>query len=378
MASGPRLDSLTGLRFVAALHVALTHMPHLQADDSLPVSFRRCVISHGPAVPFFFILSGFILTYRYHRDFTVLNATSIKKFYFTRFARIWPVHLLTLGLACFLSPNPNHQNRIDSAILNAGLVQSWIPIELYSQSYNSVAWTLSIEVFFYLCTPFILRALANCRAVLGPLLAMTLPIWLLAATQSCYLSKSPSTLATYLVAVCPVVRLGEFLIGVLLALAFVQGRNGAPSRATQRECIEWTIVESIALFFLATLLYWGYTVPVYVRLNGYYTISLAILILVFARQKGYLSHFFASTVLKYLGEISFAFFMVHCLVFVALDRLTPSNLGSLERVALYLQAAGLVAVVVHHAVELPIGSWLVNRRRPAMTLPVAPASATAN
>lgn len=378
MGSGPRIDSLTGLRFVAALHVALTHMPHLQRDDSISLAFRQCVMSHGPAVPFFFILSGFILTYRYHQDFTVLTAPRLKRFYGTRSARLWPVHLLTLGFAFFLSPNPNHQNRWDSAILNAFLVQSWAPSELYSQSYNSVAWTLSIEVFFYLCTPFLLWGLARWRASPAQLIAMALPIWLLAATQSIYLSKNPSQIATYLVAVCPLVRLGDFLIGAMLALAYVRSGSTPQATTTQRERVEGTIVEGIALCFLASLLYGAHAVPLYLRLNGYYTILLGILIIVFARQKGYVSHFFASSGPRYLGEISFAFFMIHCLVFVALDRLTPSNLGSWERAALYLQTAGLVAVVVHHMVELPIAAWLLKRHRPATTIlaPSASASAT--
>lgn len=376
MGSGPRIQSLTGLRFVAALHVALTHMPHLQRDDSISLSFRQCVLSHGPGVPFFFILSGFILTYRYHQGFNVLTAPILKRFYGARFARLWPVHLLTLGFAFFLSPNPKHQNRWDSAILNAFLVQSWAPSELYSQSYNSVAWTLSIEVFFYLCAPFLLWGFARHRATPGLLIAMTVPIWLLAATQSIYLSKTPSQMATYLVAVCPLVRLGDFLIGAMLALAYVRGGHTPQAATTQRECVEWTLVEGIALAILASLLYGAHAVPLYLRLNGYYTISLAILIMVFARQKGYLSRFFASSGPKYLGEISFAFFMVHCLVFVALDRLTPSNLGSWERAALYLQSAGLVAVVVHHAVELPVAGWLLNQPRAGEALPIPSASAT--
>jgi len=376
MARVPRLDTLTGLRGLASLNVAVTHLPHLQRDESISLAFRRCLMSPGMGVQFFFILSGFILAYRYHQDFTTLKSPTIKRYYLSRFARIWPLHLLTLGFAFFLSPNPNHQNRLDSAILNAGLVHSWAPVELYAQSFNSVTWTLSIEVFFYLWVPFLLWGCARSLATPAQLLAMALPIWLLAAAQSMYLSMSPSPIATYMVAVCPLVRMGEFLIGVLLALAFVRGGQTSQGATTRREAIEWTVVEGITLFFLASLIYWAHAVPLYLRLNGYYTISLAILILVFARQKGYLSRFFASSGPRYFGEISFAFFMVHCMVFVALDKLAPPDLGSWERAALYLQCAGLVAALVHHTVELPIGAWLLNRPRSTATEPIPSVSAT--
>ncbi|WP_041064256.1 acyltransferase family protein [Cohnella kolymensis] len=50
-------------------------------------------------VSFFFVLSGFILFYNYHSQFTAFKMPSIKRFYIARIAKIYPVHLLTLVLA---------------------------------------------------------------------------------------------------------------------------------------------------------------------------------------------------------------------------------------------------------------------------------------
>ena len=61
-----RLDALTGLRFPAAAAVALAHLPNLHAEASLGPTVRRVLAEGGAGVPFFFILSGFVLAYSYH------------------------------------------------------------------------------------------------------------------------------------------------------------------------------------------------------------------------------------------------------------------------------------------------------------------------
>lgn len=53
-------------------------------------------------VGFFFVLSGFILTYTYHRDFDArLTWQRVRSIYVARFARIYPVHFVTTMIALF-------------------------------------------------------------------------------------------------------------------------------------------------------------------------------------------------------------------------------------------------------------------------------------
>src|SRR5229473_8251551 len=47
----------------------------------------------GDPVELFFILSGFILTYT-HPDVSGAEAPAIRQFYFSRFAKIYPIYLL--------------------------------------------------------------------------------------------------------------------------------------------------------------------------------------------------------------------------------------------------------------------------------------------
>src|SRR4051812_31356738 len=81
------IPSLTSLRFFAAIIVVLSHFSSIQYG--------------GVAVTFFFMLSGFILTYAHlqiDEDGQRLNV-SAKRFIASRAARILPTYFLALVIA---------------------------------------------------------------------------------------------------------------------------------------------------------------------------------------------------------------------------------------------------------------------------------------
>src|SRR5690242_12787179 len=78
----PALPALTSLRFLAALAVFLHHAG-LFADGFFGVTF-------------FFVLSGFILTYNYRRTLADGGRGAVWDFYVARFARVYPLHIFAL------------------------------------------------------------------------------------------------------------------------------------------------------------------------------------------------------------------------------------------------------------------------------------------
>jgi len=92
VARRPVIPALTGVRFLAALSVALYHLsPDVAA--SLGISPFYFYENSGDPVELFFILSGFILTYT-HPEVSGAEAPAIRQFYFSRFAKIYPIYLL--------------------------------------------------------------------------------------------------------------------------------------------------------------------------------------------------------------------------------------------------------------------------------------------
>ena len=142
-----QIPALTGVRFVAALWVVLYH------DSSRWPALLRPTIEVGfLAVPFFFLLSGFILTHTYGGP---LTARSYLTFLQRRFARLWPVHLVTLltlvaynAFVIQLKGHPANTSYVWGALPTELLmVRGWFDDELL---WNYPAWSIHAEWFAYL------------------------------------------------------------------------------------------------------------------------------------------------------------------------------------------------------------------------------------
>lgn len=156
----PDLPALTGLRFLAAAYVVVFHFAP-PAWSASPVLGK--FIGNGRlSVEFFFILSGFILTYVHDKPLT--SRLAQRAFWFSRFARIYPVYFLALMLCvpfwwqemiAWHGAGPMTTLYAGfTAILSAALVQSWVP--RFARDWNPAGWSLSAEAFFYACFPFLL------------------------------------------------------------------------------------------------------------------------------------------------------------------------------------------------------------------------------
>lgn len=155
-----KLDALTSLRFFAAAMIVIGHAHFI--FGSLGIA-NAAPLEQG--VSFFFVLSGFILAYNYP---TLEGAGAIKKFWLARFARVWPLHALMLFLWIALIFEFDRQKyfpgfdgfaRLTANIL---LLQAWIPLPNWAINFNGVAWSLSVEFFFYALFPLLIRYWSNC------------------------------------------------------------------------------------------------------------------------------------------------------------------------------------------------------------------------
>jgi peptidoglycan/LPS O-acetylase OafA/YrhL len=230
----PRLPAVTSLRFFAAFHVALFHMKEMRilTGPNWLTSFAG--IGYV-GVSFFFVLSGFILVYTYAG-----RNIELREFWQTRFARIYPAYLFSLvfyfpffymGTHVFHVPffAFGEQHFLLSAVLVLALLQAWVPPA--ALMWNAVAWSLSVEAFFYLVFPF---ALTRFSKFSRRTLAIIIPLCWVAglAVSAGYLAARPAG-ALYVssadwsgwvqfVKFFPLVRLPEFLIGMACGFLFVR------------------------------------------------------------------------------------------------------------------------------------------------------------
>lgn len=205
-ASEQKLPSLTGLRFFAALAVVLYHLRIYFS----PIGDSLAVFGYGfTAVSFFFVLSGFVLTWSQKGD------VKASRFYLHRFARIWPLHLLTMLLAIWAPALPTSSGAsLLSALPVATLTQAWIPASPSLNAFNGVSWSLSCEAFFYLLFPLLFQNLKRSRPKYLVLFIVPISgIVLFGVLAS--ITSVPA--ADYLLVPMPLFRLGEFVLGICLA-----------------------------------------------------------------------------------------------------------------------------------------------------------------
>ena len=318
------LPALTSLRFMAAAMIVVHHTHGYFGYGTVLVN----TLALDQGVSFFFVLSGFILFY------TNRNITSMAdalRFLAARIARIWPLHVATLFLTLLFVPQPWGPAglALGPAFLNATLLQGWIPLPGYFFSFNAVSWSLSTELFFYLSFPALALnwqrtwpwKMALCATASAFMVAAA------AAARLPFYDGTASLSIDALVYINPLARIFEFSIGLLAAHLWL-------TRQTMFSALPavWaTLLEAcaVALVFLAMTVLKDAFATAFA--HGWISASLlkwllsagsgpcfALLAIAFATQRGLLSAVLARRPFVLLGEISFALYMCHQILFRSL------------------------------------------------------------
>ncbi|WP_255353913.1 MULTISPECIES: acyltransferase [unclassified Frankia] len=229
-----------------------------------------------------------------------------------RLTKVFPNHLLTYVAAIVCSLVAGVSLGDWRCLPGLFLVQSWFPQGDIETSANPVAWSLSCELFFYLCFPFLLRAIRSipvnllwywAGAVAGLVWCMPLIGRLILPSKPALpWAGSVSTYEFWFVYVFPPARLPEFVLGMLMACILSSGR-------WVRLPLTAVVMLTLGAYALAP------EAPTIYSVVAVTVIPLALVIpAVAVRDLGDRPTFLRSRVMVHLGEISFAFYLWHRLV----------------------------------------------------------------
>jgi peptidoglycan/LPS O-acetylase OafA/YrhL len=239
----PEIRALTSIRALAALEVVLLHTLFElggKPAEALPSVVSELLTHGGMAVSFFFVLSGFILTYTYCEADGGLRGTRVK-FWRARVARIYPLYFLA-----FLVDAPRvisfffaSATSLVSPVAKVGvaglaylmLIQSWHP--RVSNTWNTPGWSLSTEAFFYAIFPALLAAirswsLRRTSSVALVLWALPLVAYTLVAHTHLVDLSTPSVQTFW--RSFPPLRVPEFALGVVACRWLLTGRLPSDQR----------------------------------------------------------------------------------------------------------------------------------------------------
>ena len=339
-----RLDSLTGLRFLAAVAVFGFHASYLAAGpvaDALQVVFGR----GASGVGLFFVLSGFVLAWSARPTDT---ATRVWQ---RRAARILPTYLVTWLVAGAAASWLIGETPWRAGAANLLLVQAWIPRESIYFGWNGPAWSLSCEAFFYLLLPLILPRVARLSArdrlrLASALVAVDIGLTVVASIatpREASVLDSRFGFVGWLVYICPLGRLPEFVIG-LLAASLVRDRQlpRVPVRMA---------VGLVAAAYAATYASAHFVVQV-----GVLLVPFALLVVALAqRELADGRSWLAGRRWVVLGEWSYAFYLIHHLLLQVAQRAVGEigDVRAMAWVTVLLAATVLVAGALFRFVERP-------------------------
>lgn len=328
-----KLDQLTGLRYFAAL---LVFVSHLKWDNS--ADFIKTIFGSGyVGVSFFFVLSGFVLSYSY-QDKIAGGKITFTKYMYLRLARLTPLHFATLipliGLAIYTE-------RFNPIILLANLsyLQSWIPHSSVYFSFNAPSWSLSNEMFFYLC--FFFLAAIPFRKLLNIAIGLITLVILCAMVVTIFFDGdkflgSNNTIAHWMFYIFPGFRILEFLCGMIL---FHFWKSGHVKNSN-------FIVPAYLLLILA--MHFADFVPEAFRMSLFFLPVIVLFLFAHLKGDGLINKFLKTKTMILLGNASFAFYLIHQpLIHIFKRSLDRFNLDDLSFFLISLTAITLLSIATY-------------------------------
>jgi len=333
----PHTPALTGIRFPLALWVVAHHISG--PGGMLEPLIGTSVIASGfidaawVALSVFFAISGFVLARRYRTQHW--TSAALGRYAAARVARIYPVYVLSLVILLPIIRDTLRQDGVSAAsgagllLTHVLLLQGWY---WPTVDWNTPAWSLSSEVFFYALAPLVVhvvRVPSWPRVAVAATLACALPLLVR------HLVEPPVPKA--------LLYLGDFLVGVAAAGFYerLQGRD-------RQRVGPW--LYGLACAGGLMLLLWRDSFGVFMVFDTGVRIVSALLVTGLACGGGWLVRVLSSRVVLAGGQASYAIYILHIPVLWYYRRWGADTAG-------HPVAAGIVFVLMVVALALVVVRW---------------------
>lgn len=347
--------ALTGVRFVAASMVFLFHYADTMfAGTERPLGYFL-LREFNVGVSLFFVLSGFLITYRY-RAFAA-SSRLLSTYFVKRFARIFPLYwgVLAVHFAYNAFRNNVHLD-VTTVLLNITLLHGFS--ERYVFSGLTQSWSLAVEETFYLYVPFCF-ALLRFRSFFWGQVPLLFAVGFLLVGLSSFMKNDFFGSTAYLFSFTFFGRCFEFFVGVFLAFRLMKQTN-------QRKGKAFTAM-GVALFLLLLLMLAAFAK--HYKAKGAFDFPIGILFFNFLlplaigifyygllTEETLAKKILSSKLVELLGKSSYAFYLLHVSVLAELFYFHLSS--NLFFLYLFLQ---VMSILAYKLWEKPVYFFLLRR-----------------
>lgn len=344
-----RINQITFTRFIAAVSIVIFHYGQNVKpfkNDYVSFIFKQAYLG----VSFFFVLSGFVMIIAYSNKVTI----NFINFIVNRLARIYPIYILAVIMIfinngfLYIDPKQTFYNII--------MIQSWVPKNALSINYPS--WSLSVELFFYICFPFLFNYLYK-KIQLTYLTIFIILFWIISIVlynltiTEFNIIKFPIYNKEELRYV-PLFHLNEFLIGNLAGIYFIKYLR------------DKTKNYGIAIIFSLIILILALKYPSKLSFeNGLLSLLFASIIILISLSNDKITQFLSRKFFVFLGEISFGIYILQAPVWFIFNNKKMEQLFGLTSdknfdLSFYIRFLILIilSTVVYFFFEKPIRNFI--------------------
>lgn len=280
-----RIHYLDSIRGIAALMVVVSHFIGWKWGDTLQFKLASFIFNGTEAVSFFFVLSGFVLSYSY-----VNTPRKIRpfKYLYTRILRLYPAYIVNILL---LSIYFRGSLNLDKTFPYKELLMFQRTHDLYLPG-----WTLRIEIIY---SVLILGLIYMCRKQ---------PYLLLVPLIACYFIGPPDTR----------IYMNHFILGIVLSIIYPRIKD-ISFKETKAYVWRWPIY--LAIFSLFSLVHIAkFSAPINDLFDKLWTIDIrwahfsglaAFLILIIVMMSKDIQTLLERKAFTYLGKVSYSIYLVH-------------------------------------------------------------------
>ncbi len=330
-----RYSSIDQLRFIAAMCVALSHL--IIFKKGYNINFE---IISSIAVEVFFIISGFVLAPQIINLLNQNNYKNYKVFILRRWYRTIPLYILSLILISILLGEFISLDFFKYLLFIQNFFSIWV-----NTDYFSIAWSLSVEEWFYIIFPLYLILINKLNKNLNTFYACVgfiLIIFILRIIFSTDVDWGQNVRRVV------IYRLDSIVFGILLFLI--------------KDKINHSFLTKFIVFVLICIL--SLTVFKILKINAieninFYQIIFHYIVAIWGSLLVTLFYLFDKKIENkyyinfnlFLGKISYSIYLFHLLIIYIIS---PLNLSNMVSIILFLTVQVIISTLLYYYFEKPI------------------------